>query len=442
MSTISFGGLASGLDTDAIVEALMEVESQPLKRLESDQSYYQSRLSAFSDFESKLNGLKSAFEALDTADEFRSYTATAGSDEFFSFTASSSASAGSYEVEVVNLARVQKDVANGFASVSESTFSAGTIDINGTSITVEDGDSLGDIVDKINLANIGDSATGVTASIIDDGTENGFRIVLTGENASTSFTATASGVSSGGTELSFTNTQAAQQATAIIDGITVVSDNNTLKDAIPGVNLDLLKQNEAGTKTLIEVSQDDEAIKAKLDEFVSAYNGIVNFIAEQQDSSWANDSGMLAAKRRLQSMLVERVGGSTGNFNYLVDIGIKTNKEDGTISFDSTKLSDAIKNDFESLEKLIVGEDGAEGIAEKFTSYIDDITDSIDGLYASRKKSTDSILKRIDSQIQSMNMRLEKREENLRAEFAALETLMSSMNSTSTYLAQQLSHNG
>ena len=34
MSTISFGGLASGLDTDAIIKGLMEAERQPLERLE------------------------------------------------------------------------------------------------------------------------------------------------------------------------------------------------------------------------------------------------------------------------------------------------------------------------------------------------------------------------------------------------------------------------
>ncbi len=439
MATINFGGLASGLDTEAIISALMDVERQPLERLEKDKSYLNSRLSAFSDFESKLNDLKSAFEDIDTADELRSYSATSASEDYFSVETTSTAVAGSYDVEVVNLAKVQKDVSVGYASSSDTSFSAGTITINGTDIAVENADSLGDIVDKINAANTGDSATGVSAGLIDDGTANGFRIVLTGENASTSFTASTSGVAADGTALTFSNTQTAQQATAIVDGITIVSDNNTLSNAIPGVDLTLLKTNATGESTHIGVDVDSEGVKAKLDAFVSAYNGIIGFIGEQEDTSWANDSGLLSTQRKLQNFLVTNVGG-TGNFQYLVDLGIKTNEKDGTISLDSTKITDAITNDFESIEKLFLGEEGVEGIADKFVNYLDSMTDSLDGLYASRKKSTDSSIRGLDRNIENMNLRLEQRERTMRAEYEALELLMSQMNSTSSYLSQQIAN--
>lgn len=439
MATINFGGLASGLDTEAIITALMDVERQPMERLENEKAYLNTRLAAFSDFEGKLNALKSTFEDIDTADELRSYSANLASEDYFSIETTGNSVAGSYDIEVVNLARVQKDVSVGYASSSSSSFSTGTIDINGTTITVESGDSLGDIADAINAANTGDSATGVSAAIIDDGTENGFRIVLTGENASTSFTASASGVAADGTQLSFTNTQTAQQATAIIDGITIVSDNNTLSNAIPGVNMTLLKANAAGETTHLGVDVDAEGVKAKMDAFVSAYNDILTFISDQEDASWANDSGLQSAKRRLQSFLTTGVGG-TGSYQYLVDIGISSDSKTGEISLDSNKINDAIANDFESLEKLFLGEDGVEGMADKFINYLDDITDSIDGLYASKKTSTESSIKGLDRNIENMELRLEKRESNLRAQFEALELLMSSMNSTSAYLSQQISN--
>jgi len=436
MSSITFGGLASGLDTNAIITELMKLEHRPIDRLEEDKKYFQSRLNAFSTFDDKLKKLTAALEDLDTADEFRSYKATAASDEFFSMDASSSASPGSYSIEVVHLAQVQKDVSNGYASPSDGNFTAGTIDINGVTINIDDGDALSTIVDKINAANTGDNATGVAAALINDGTANGYRIVLSGEDASTSFSASVNGVSDGNTDLSFSNTQTAQQAEVHIDGISIVSNNNTLKDAIPGVTLSLLKENTAGETTRLGVEVNEEGIKEKIDAFVSAYNDIIKFIADQKDTSWGSDSGLKGTKRRLQSFLTTAIGG-TGAYQHLIDIGLSTNKDDGTLSLDKGKFSDALTNNFEDVEKLFVGEEGIDGIAKKFTSYLDNMTDSIDGLYASRKTSTEQTVKRIDTNIESLERRLAQREKILRAQFDAMETLMGSMNSTSSYLSQQ-----
>lgn len=438
MAQITFGGLASGLDTDKIITALMDAEKAPLTRLENDKSYLNTRLSAFSDFDQKLKALETAFENIDSTDEFRSYSATAASEEYFSIQASSSAKAGSFNIEVVNLAQVQKTASVGFASATTSLFSAGTIDINGTAIAVEDGDTLADLVDKINNANTGDTATGVSATLISDGTANGSRIVLTGKDAGTTFTASASGVSADGQDLTFTTTQTAQQATVKVDGLTIVSNNNVLKNAIPGIELSLLKTNAANETTQLNVDVDKEGIKTKLNAFVSAYNDIINFIADQQDTSWANDSGMKSVKRRLQDMLIEGVSGS-GSLHRLTEIGISTNKDDGTISLNSTKIDKLISGDLQGLENLFLGEDGAEGINDIFLNYLNGLTDSTDGLYAARKKSTDSAIKGIERNIGNMELRLEKREASIRAQFESLELLMSSMNATSTYLTQQIS---
>ena len=437
MAAISFGGLASGLDTNTIVTELMRLERQPIKRLENDKSFLQTRLTAFSNFESKLKSLKSAFEKLDTSDELRSYSAKAASEDFFSVSAASTAAPGSYDIEVVSLARVQKDVSSGYTTASGTSFTAGTVTINGTDISIADGDSLADITDKINLANTGDTPTGVSAALINDGTAAGYRIVLTGKDASTAFTATVAGVSAEGTGLSFSNTQTAQQATVKVDNITMVSDNNTLTGAIPGVTLDLLKTNPPGEITKLSVDVDREAIKGKLNGFVTAYNDIIKFIDGQKDAGWANDNGMKTVRRNIQNLLVTGVGG-TGAYQHLVDIGISTNKDDGTISFDSAKLDDAITNKMPDLEKLFAGETGVDGISKKYIDFLSSMTDSVNGIYASRKKSTDTSIRSIEDNINRIELRLEKRERSIREQFNSLELLMSQMNSTSSYLNQQM----
>ena len=438
MASVNFGGLASGLDTESIVKALMDVEKKPLTRLENDKNFLDTRLKAFSEFDKKLEALESAFTNIDSSDKFRSYSTKAANDNFFTTQTNSLAKQGSYSIEVVNLAQVQKSASIGYASSSTSTFSAGTITINGKAISVDAGDTLTTLVDKINTANTGDTATGVSAALINDGTANGYRIVLTGKDASTAFTASASGVTADNQALTFSTTQTARQATAIIDGITIVSNNNIIKGALPGVDLTLLKGNTTGEKTQLSVDVDREGIKTKLKTFVSAYNDIIKFISDQKDSSWANDSGLQSAKRRLQGMLVESTGG-TGSLQRLAEIGISTNKDDGTISLDTTKIDKILSNDYQSLENLFLGQTGTEGINTKFLTYLKGITDSANGLYSSRKKSTESAIKGIDRNIDNMELRLEKREKSMRAQFNALELLMSSMNSTSNYLSQQIS---
>jgi len=437
MATITFGGLASGIDTDTIVTQLMQLERKPIERLEKDKSYLNSRISAFSSLDSKLKALNTAAQALDSSTELAAYSATVSSSEYLGISASSSATAGSYEVEVQYLARQQKNVSNStYASKTEGNFGNGTITINGTGITYSAGDSLTDIMEAVNTANTGDSATGVAASIINDG--SGYRLVLTGEDASTSFTSTVVDDGSGSYSLSaFSTSQTAQLATIEVDNITVTSKNNTFTDAIPGVTLTLNKVNASGEKTRVDVSTDTSAVKSKIDTFVSAYNSVISFIKDQDDASWGRDSGLQSVKRNLQNLLVSKVDGS-GEYNYLVDLGFKTDEETGLISVTSSTIEDAIKNNLADVEKLFVGESGVTGIAELFQDYLDSATSSVDGIYATRKTSTDSSLKYLESSMDKMEARLEQREKTLRAQFSAMEQLLSGMNSTSNYLTQQI----
>ncbi|OQX05510.1 MAG: hypothetical protein BWK76_27390 [Desulfobulbaceae bacterium A2] len=444
MATITFGGLATGLDTNTIISQLMALERKPIERLENDKSYLTNRLAAFSELNDKLKALSTAFESMNTADELAAYSATTSTSEYIGISASSSALAGSYEVEVQTLARQQKSITNSsYASKTEGNFGTGTItittDSGSTDIGYSAGDSLSDIMGAINAANTGDDATGVSASIINDGT--GYRLVLTGEDAETDFTAAVVDDGSGTYDLSALSTsQTAQLATIEVDGVTMTSKNNTFSDAIPGVTLTLNKVNVAGEVTRVDVSTDTSAVKAKIDKFVSAYNSIVTFVDDQADASWGKDSSLQAVKRNLQNLLVTKVDGS-GDYNYLVDLGFKTDKDTGLISVTSSTIEDAIKNNLEDVEKLFVGESGVTGIAELYMDYVDSATDSVNGIYASRKTSTENNISRIEDNITSIEARLVQREATLRAQFSAMEQLVSSMNSVTSYLSTLYNNN-
>ncbi len=428
--SITFGGLATGLDTDSIVSALMKIEQQPLDRLKKDKEYLASRQQAFTDFDTKLKALLAAVEDIDTTAELSSYSASLASTDYVDAVASSSAVAGSYEIEVQSLAQLQKDASvEGFADKTTANLT-GTIKIGANPDINYASASLTDVAAAINA-----TTYGVNASIINDGSTSGYRLVLTGDDASTSVTVNTSTGS-----ITFDpsgHTQINKLAAIVVDGISISGTSNTITDAVPGVTLTLNKVNTAGETTNLNVGVDADAVQAKIDTFVSKYNDVINFIAAQSDADWGTDSAFRSTKRTLQTLLVTAVNG-TGNFDYFAQLGITTSQYDGTLQTNSTTLSAAITDNFTSVDKLLIGETGVTGIFSQFADYLDGVTDSIDGFMVTRKKTTDDGTKRIDLNITRMEDRLTKREKTLRAQFSALEELVNSMNSQSSYLTQQM----
>lgn len=529
--SITFGGLATGLDTNAIVDQLMELERQPITRLETDRTWFQSRQAAYASFDGKLTSFLSSIENLGSSDDLRQKSVSASQDDFLSVSAGVDALPGtSYQVEVVSLAQVHKSVSQGYADKAAQNFGTGEL-----TLTVGDNEAVTITIDETNnsleglMQAINDADTGVNASIINDGTDSPYRLVLTGEDVASSFSMTSTlptfngdlsaqlmaggfsdqaaatfgsgtldlstgdqitlgnatnsltdvmdainaesgttGVTaaivadgdnfvlslSGGATitataltggdydpLSLTETQAATQAHIRVDKIDIFSDSNTLDEAIPGLALDLTSAEE-GSTTSISVSLDEAAIKSQIESFVSGYNEVMSFVRSQSASDGSGggvlggDSGMNTVKRRLQNLLTTTVDNS-GRFTALSQLGLETQK-DGTVKLNDEVLTNAIQNNLDSVEKLLVGEDGSEGVAVKFQNYLEGMTDSIDGLMAANKTSTESNLRRIDNRIEQIEMRLEKKEETMRSKFGALEELISGMNNQSNFLSQQM----
>jgi len=422
MSTITLSGLSTGLDTESIISALLGVEQESVTTLEEKKTTLNDRLEAFKTFDSKLSALQSAVEDLDTAKEFGSYAADVADESYFSATASGDAVAGTYQIEVVSLASAQKDASTESFTDTTSQNLSGTLTIGATDISYENV-SLGELAEMIN-----DADTGVSASILQVGTDGDYRLVLTGDSAGvdTAITGTGSIAMDTATD---GHTRDATSAHLVVDGVDVYRNANVLSDVVPGVTLDLNKVNATGETTSLTIAPDTEAIAEKIDGFVSAYNAIVEFIADQSEESWGSDSAFSSVKRGMQALLRQEVGGTS-----LLKLGLKTDAHDGTISIDSATLADALESDLESVTALFAGNDSEEGLASRFDTFLAAKTNATTGLLASRQKTTDASIKRIDNDIARTEARLEAREEFLREQYAALETLVDSLNSQASYL--------
>jgi flagellar hook-associated protein 2 len=469
-ATTTFSGLATGLDTDSIVTKLMAIERYPITRLQAKKTAEADRLAAYTQFKGTIDDLKSAVSAMNLTSQVKSTSVSLSANAPFTAT-STNASSGSYNIAVKQLAQIQKSISNGVTSQTDAVLGTGTFTITGKTnlnITVDStNNSLSGLAAAINAKT---TDTGVKATIINDGsTGTGatpYHLVLTGTDSGAEFTVTNN--LSGGTEgtaldaLADDPYQKAQQAEVYIDGIKIVSNNNIITSAISGVTLNLNATSEAdptGTPpyktSLLTVATDTSALKEKLTTFVASYNKVMNWIlsgypefsgtttkttdTEKTDllgSVLRGDSSINEVKRGLQSIL-SSVTKTSGSLSVLSQLGITTNL-DGTLAQNNTKMDAALQDNFDSTVSLLAGEGSTDGVMKKINYYLLNLTNGSTGMYAGKKKSYDQIVARIDDQIANMEPRMTKKEATLRAQFSAMETLVSGLNSQSTFLTQQM----
>lgn len=474
--SITFSGLATGLDTNSIVEDIMELERAPITRLETQKTSETEKLKAYKQFDEKLDALKSAVSDMSITSQIRSTKVSLSSEDSYSATSTSGA-LGSYNISVAQLSQVQKTVTDGFSSNTDSILGTGSITVNGEIISVtEDNNSLVSLVQSINELS---ETTGVTASLINDGTETDpYHLVFTGKDANTSFTVetTLEDGNSDPINVVTTDAQSAQQAVAFIDGIKVVSDSNTITDAISGVTLNLNSVSETSysgtaevgvdswdwvdppvyTSDRMDVEADSGILKEKITSFVTAYNDAMEWILSGYDefggtttvdsesdddeevlgSLLRGDATINKVKRQLQGVLTNVVSNS-GQYQILSEIGITTNLN-GTLNQDNTKIDTALADNYDDMVYLLSGDDDTAGVMKDFNSVLLDLTSSTQGMYAGKKTAYTSLVDKFDTQIDQMELRMIKKESTLRSQFNVMEQLVSLLNAQGDFLTQQM----
>ena len=220
-------GIGSGLDVNGIVSKLMQVESLPVTQLNNQISSYQATLSAYGQINSTLSTFQTAVQALKSAAESTSFGVTASNSSVLSGTASTTATAGTYNVNVTQLAQAQSLATQGQASSSAAigggasttiTFQFGTIS-QGTS-----GSTLGASVATSGIAAGSLTINGTTIST--SASTNSAKALAAQINLAsntTGVTATANGASSGTVNFSPVTTGAGDSYTLTVGGVTVAN---------------------------------------------------------------------------------------------------------------------------------------------------------------------------------------------------------------------------
>lgn len=441
---ITAAGVGSGLDIESIVSQLMTLERRPLNDLQRKVEDTRSEISAFGTLKSALSTFQDKMRELSTLDAFRKFSGNSSDEDVLTASANANAAAGIYSVDVERLAQNHKQGSNEFAATD--TFGGKsrdglTLKVGADSMTVDlsTGLTLSEIRDAINSA---EDNPGVTATILNTGSGNQ-RLILTADESgfegrvdlsyegrvrANDFNfATTNKDATGASLTDLTQLDAAYN----IDGFDLTASSNNISDAIDGITFEL---KGVGSSTLSLV-RDTDAIEASATAFVDAYNEVVKTVGKLRGEGLSSDSVLTGITRSLRSALNVTPAGLSGSFSSLSELGIKTNAKSGELEFDSTDFKQALDTDFASVAEVFAKED--QGYAYRLDSLIDNYLDA-DGPLDGRVDSLNDRIRSMQNRQDSLESRLVLKEQSLRSQYAALDGLIGSLQSTGNFLLQSL----
>jgi flagellar hook-associated protein 2 len=444
-STISFSGLASGLDTAAIIEALMGAERAPVKRLTTEQEKLQAQQGQLQGIQTSLQQISFGVSEFSLPSLFESsQTVTSSEPMRVSAVTTSGAGVGGHQVEVTQLANSAQRT---FAFTSPA--SEDTVTIDGHEYTIKAGASAKELASKINS----DSTATVYAAVVEGG-----NIV---------FSSRVTG-NTGGAFISVTDTALAlaEQAAAAkegknaeytVDGVAGTSESNTVANAIPGVTLTLEGLTTTGPVTINvhAPGPNVSSIEARVQSFLTLYNSTVAAIqtqistkppahpanaAEFATGTLFGDHDLSSLISRMRQTMYEPIAGLPVEMSSPADIGISTGAPSGGGSSQATLEGQLNLNPVKLKEAIEANPAGAQLMLQKWSQGLQSMVTAMaepGGTLGGRIEGDSHQITSLTHQISTMNEMLAVRQRALQATYAKLEGIISQNSAQTSWLVSQ-----
>ena len=445
MATITATGLGSGLDVESIVTQLMEIEREPLNVISRQKDLINAQISAYGQLKSTMSSFQSAMNELADRNKFNKFIPSSSDEDVATATSSSnSAARGLYRLDVSRLAQNHK---MGSDEVAETdTFGGGagdtlnfTVGENSMALDMSTAMTLNELRDAINQA---DDNPGVAAAVLNTGDGNQ-RLILTADQSGFDDRIQLSygGGIAAGTFNFATNNRDSEgavytnledlDAAFTLDGYALTANSNSVSDAISGITFEL---EGLGTADL-SFDRDDAAILESIQAFADAYNSVRSTIDELRLNELEAEAPLLSIEAQINGVINTPASFAEGEFAYLAEVGLSIDKQ-GRMQVDSGRLSAALDTDFNSVVSLFA--DTEEGFAERLQSVAGNIV-GFGGLLDIRTDGLNERISSLDSREERIELRLITTERRIRAQFTALDGLVANLQSTGSFLTQQLS---
>lgn len=417
----------------------------------AQQTAINSLSSALSTFQTKLSGLNSVSGSI------LQNKATLSSEGYATADVTSKAQAGSYQFFVKQLASkdqvaLQSLPASGSLQIGQSGNAEATafsVDLGDADYQTDGNLDLSKLAAAIN-AQAKDNKLGVSATLVRSngvtnlvltsektGAEQALELSLNGQNAADTALAL------GSKQLSTARDAEVYLGANEASGLKLTSTSNTFSNIIDGVSLTFTKTHGAGeTPLALDIAQDNEGTKAKVQEFVDAYNALAGELKKltasgSEDSKrgpLAGDGTVRSIKSMIDNMIRKGVN-VDGQQVSLVSLGISNTRE-GTLTLDSARLEKTLAANPGALDALFKGTGGTDkGILGSLLdreSGLAKYTSSVNGILKNRKDSIADSLKRIDRERERVDTQYDNLYQRYLAQYTNLVTIMNQMSQTSS----------
>jgi len=448
---ISLDGLASKLDTSAIINALMDVEKIPRTLLSATSDDRKVVISHLQSLNTALQDLFTRAKAASGAAALAQVSATS-SDPGVKVTPSAGVAPMSTQIVVDRVASAHSVVTAAYAQLPGSPPVLTVEDADGTLVEVRPTSGApADVARALTAAGVGIAATAVAAGT-DGGGAAVFRLQLTATETGAAGTfrvhlGDAAAVAAG-TASDLAAEPGAAVVTAGADAQvrlwagtaaeqTVTSPGNLFTDLFPGV--DVTVSAPTASPVTLTVSADAEARTKAASDFVTQIAAIMTTIAKGSTATPATASGQSTTLGVFTGDSTVRAlrQGLANAVQYPVDgtspstIGISIDRY-GVLSFDAEAFGAALADDPAAVEAVF------SGMAARVQDVTAQYSDKYEGLLTSRITGQQDEVTRIAEQLERWDVRLEQRRATLERTYAAMETMLSRLQAQSSYLTSQI----
>ncbi|MHB1569706.1 MAG: flagellar filament capping protein FliD [Solirubrobacteraceae bacterium] len=435
-------GLASGLNTDQIITEEMAVYNQPLVALQNQESGINAATKQLTSIQSALQTLAADAQALGDPSLFAaSQTVTSSDPTLVAGSTTTGAAVGGYQVSVSQLANAASRTYT-FASPA----SAGTITIDGQSVSVTAGESLSSFVSSINSNSNLDVYAASTSSgnvVLSDrstGQQTGSYIQVTDPT----------GTLTEQTALAY----AGQNALYSVDGTNGSSASNQVTGAIAGVTL-TFNGVTGSTPATIDVgapAASESNVQTAINTFVTQYNSVISQIQtqlSQQPSSTDPTQGTLYQDPSLSNLLTSMRsamytpgGGLPTGLASMMDIGVSTGATTGSGTVSQTALAgDLTLNASTLTSQMASNPSGVQAVLNTWSITFSELVNNEGapgGTIDLRIQTDNQQVSQLSSQISAMQSSLTDKQNQLVQQFAKMEAALSQNQSTASWLTSQI----
>ncbi len=431
-------------------DKIAKLEQKKITKFDEKAQKLDNELQLVQDLKTRFGKIKETLQPFRSPSEFKDLKGFSSHEDIAMISSidKSIAEVGSYELEVLNLANTNSIMTYGMPDRDKSEVGVGYVSFK-TATGEEkevyigsDNNTLDGVASAIN-----DAKLGVRAFVVNDGTDadEPWRLVVTGEGTGwkNDIEWPEFYLLDGDLEFDRERTREAKSAIIRFNGMPLMADENTIKDLLPGINIDL-KSAKEGQSIKLDVKPDFEKIEEKAKGFVDSVNEVFSFIQQQNqlgadshkdpNKSLGGDVGLQAIESRMRSIIQlsqNELPGTT--IQGLRNVGIVFNRN-GTLDYDPKKFQKEWETNFEAVSTLFAGTSPLTGFANKMITLVDGMTRRGDGMMSIKENALNDRKDRITTDKERATQRAEKRLAKVSQQFSRAEAAIQQMQQASAGL--------